>query len=101
MSYRLHITRDAARDLARLPPPIARRIQQRLQELTEAPLDLRRSKPLSGVGDLRSSRVGDWRMLLRVLPPPLATDVPDGEELPEGIVVVEAIRPRGEVYRRL
>lgn len=62
------------------------RIWQRLHELEQAPLA--KSKELKSVEDVRSTRVGSWRILYTLS---------EGER----VIYVLAIRPRGQAYRRL
>ncbi|MDI3299035.1 MAG: type II toxin-antitoxin system RelE/ParE family toxin [Bacillota bacterium] len=88
MSLRIELTYEAEKDLDRLDRTTERRIRRRLRELADAPFDLRLSKPLVGLEGLRSSRVGDWRILFTV-------------NEAERILEVLAVRPRGEAYRRL
>lgn len=88
MSYEVRISRPAARDLQRLGGSTERRIRARFGELAESPFDRRRSKPLIGIAGLRSSRVGDWRILYRV------------NEADQAVEII-AVGPRGDAYRRL
>lgn len=87
MSYSIRLLREAEKALDRIDQRIGTRIRSRLRELGENPFDPRISKPLTGL-DLRSSRVGDWRILYAV------------NELEQALYVV-AIRPRGGAYRHL
>jgi mRNA-degrading endonuclease RelE of RelBE toxin-antitoxin system len=57
---------------------------RRLEQLAEDPYDPRISAPLRGVGNLRRSRVGAWRIVYQV-----------GEETK--IVYVVTIERRGQV----
>lgn len=77
----------AAAYLKRLDRVTRDRISSRIDQLGESPFD--HSKPLEGGNGLRSSRVGDYRMILRIT---------DDDEI---TVLVLKIAPRGEVYRRL
>lgn len=88
MSYEVRISHPAVKDIERLDAPTERRVRRRLDELAQAPTDRRLSKPLVGVPGLRSSRVGDWRILFRV-------------NETERVVEIVAVRPRGDAYRRL
>lgn len=88
MALRVELSREAEKALDRLDRVLERRIRRRLRELAEAPFDPRLSKLLTGVGDLRSSRVGDWRILFTV------------NETDQAVQVL-AIRPRGQAYRDL
>lgn len=62
MRYLLSKSSAAGRDLDALDPSIRERIEKRLDELRETPKD-HRSKNLRGHRDLRTARVGDWRIL--------------------------------------
>ncbi len=88
MALRVDLSHEAEKTLDRLDRTTERRIRRRLWELAEAPFDPRLSKPLTGVEDLRSSRVGDWRILFTV------------NEAAQAVQVL-AIRPRGQAYRDL
>ncbi len=76
----------AARDYRNLDRQIIERVNARLAVLSESPLEQTYSKRLIGQGDLRSSRVGSWRILYVV----------DG-----AIINVVRIRHRREVYNDL
>ena len=88
MSYRTELSREAAKRLDRLDQATYSRIERRLYELMENPNDVRISKRLRGLMGMRSSRVGDWRILYTI------------QETVKTIHIV-AIRPRGEAYQRL
>ena len=60
----------------------------RFDELAANPYDPRWSKKLVNAEGLRSSRVGDWRIIHIV-------------SEASKIIYVTAVRPRGEAYRRL
>lgn len=64
------------------------RMLQRLGRIAEAPYNRRLSGPLTGKGNLRKSRVGDWRIILL------------GEDEIE-VVAVVTIDRRGQVYQRV
>ena len=61
---------------------------RRLEELAEDPFDPRISAPLTGVGNLRKSRLGGWRIIYEVL-----------DET--RVVLVAMIERRGQVYKRI
>lgn len=88
MSYHLRLAKPAEKKLDALDRPTEERIWKRLRELSEASRDSRLSKELVEAHGLRSSRVGDWRILYMV---------DDREKLLD----VVAIRPRGQAYRDL
>ncbi len=87
MTYRIHTARRAADYLRRLDARSQARILQRLDEIAADPYGPH-TKPLTGVGGQRVARVGGWRIVFAV-------------DTAARIVNVNAIRPRGEVYRRL
>ncbi|MBI4442900.1 MAG: type II toxin-antitoxin system RelE/ParE family toxin [Acidobacteria bacterium] len=88
MNYRTEFSRQAMKRRDRLDQATFQRIERRLDELEANPYDPRISKPLKGLEGMRSSRVGDWRVLYTV------------EDTVKTIYIV-AIRPRGEAYRRI
>lgn len=88
MSYTLQLSRQAIRVLDRVDRPTERRLRDRLHVLAKTPEDPRFSKRLVDAGDIRSARVGDWRILFVV------------DAVRAGVLVL-AIRPRGQVYRKL
>jgi mRNA interferase RelE/StbE len=83
----------ADRQLTRLSSSVRSRVIQPFDELAIAPFDPRLSKPLTGLHGMRSSRVGDWRIIFEVGP----LDDPAWE----GAIDILRIEPRGRVYRRL
>lgn len=79
------LSRTAKRYFERCDAPTRDRLRQKLEKLKADPFDPQNSKPLKGRNDQRSARVGDLRILFRV----------------EGLaLVVAAIGPRGEIYKR-
>ena len=88
MSYQANLSREALKRLDRLDHSTYQRIERRLYELKADPFDPRISKSLKGLEGMRSSRVGDWRILYTVNPS-IQT------------IYIVAIRPRGEAYRGL
>ena len=88
MKYEIRLSHRAERDLDRLDKATQSRIVRRLEQLAEDPYDPRISAPLSGVGNLRKSRVGAWRIIYQVV-----------EETK--IVYVVMIERRGQVYKRI
>ena len=84
--YRVLILESAQNDLAVLDKPVARRVQKRIQWLTE---NFERIKPEQLTGDLSrffKLRVGDYRVLYKIL---------HDEEL----FVVHRVNHRREIYR--
>lgn len=86
------IKRSAARVLRNMDRVTRQRVLEALGKLEENPerrdLDVR---PLEGTGGYRL-RIGDWRLLFDRQPP---EDEEDDE-----VVIVQAIRPRGDAYKR-
>jgi mRNA interferase RelE/StbE len=83
--WHLEVTRQAERDLERLPPDLRRRILDALPGLTANPPMGDIAKPQGRRGEYRL-RVGDWRVIIR-------------RDRAERAVVVTAVRPRGGAYR--
>jgi mRNA-degrading endonuclease RelE of RelBE toxin-antitoxin system len=75
----------AEREYARLDPQVQERVKRKLDDLNASPRDPRLSKQLIGHRDVRSARIGDWRVLFLVEP----------------CFFVERIEHRRQVYRRL
>ena len=88
MSYRTEFSRKALKRRDRLDEATYQRIERRLDELEANPYDPRISKPLRGLKDMHSSRVGNWRIVYTI-------------HEKSKIIYVVAIRPRGEAYRDL
>lgn len=88
MTYEIRLYREAIKALDRMDRKTEERIRRRLRELADNPTAQRLSKPLKGMEGLRSSRVGEWRILYVV------------DELNMAVAVL-AVRPRGQAYRRL
>ena len=85
--YRIRILDAAARDLAKLDKPIARRIVRRINWLAENLDDL---QPEALTGDLSGFfklRAGDYRILYELL-------------RDEQTIVIHLIGHRREIYRR-
>lgn len=61
----VQFTRRAEKDLARLDPPIKRRVLQALVELGNDPLSMSGVRKLAGRPESRL-RVGDWRVVFDV-----------------------------------
>jgi mRNA interferase RelE/StbE len=88
VSFQTQYSRQAAKRLDSLDRPTRQRMERRLDELEENPFDPRISKLLKGLEGMRSSRVGDWRVLYTV-------------HNSIKTVYIVAIRPRGEAYRKV
>lgn len=88
MSYSISLADEAAKNLDHMERTTERRIRAKIRELAENPYDPRISKPLANLEGLRSSRVGQWRILYTV-------------NETSRMLYVSAIRPRGHAYRGL
>ena len=88
MKYEVRLSNRAAKDLDRLNRETQQRMIKRLQQIGEAPRDVRFSTMLTNQGGLRRSRVGGWRIIFVV----------DQEHR---IVDVLTIERRGQVYDRV
>lgn len=87
MTYKLRTARRADAYLRRLDPATERRIAERLEQIAADPYGMH-SHVLTNVGGKRSSRVGEYRIVF---------SINDAEK----VVDVDAIGPRGRVYRNL
>ena len=86
MSYGVQLSLPAKKQLDRLDQVTARRLNDRLKELTFDPFSTRISKAVKMEPGQRTSRVGDWRIIYRV-------SESDNE------IKVIAFLPRGKAYR--
>lgn len=86
MSYRVQLSLPAKKQLDRLDQVTARRLIERLKELTFDPFSSRISKAVKMSPGQRTSRVGDWRIIYRV------------NESDHEIKII-AFLPRGKAYR--
>jgi mRNA interferase RelE/StbE len=84
--WTLRYSRRAEKDIARLDPPIRRRVLIALGDLAEDPASASGLRKLSGRSESRL-RVGDWRVIL---------DVAAGERQ----LYVQRVLPRGRAYNR-
>lgn len=85
MALTVQLSTSAAKYLSALDKTTRRRITDKLNALADDPLDLRCSYPLQGTNK-RSSRVGNYRILFEI----------DSQTL-----IVAAIGPRGQIYRKV
>lgn len=88
MSFQVRVEPPAERKLGSLDRPTRERVIKRFGELARDPFELRTGKPLKGVRKLRSSRVGDWRIIYTV-------------DIAERAVHILSVNPRGQAYRNL
>ena len=86
MSYRVQLSIPGKKQLDRLDQVTARRLNDRLKELTFDPFSTRISKAVKMEPGQRTSRVGDWRIIYRV-------------DEAHKVIMVIAFRPRGKAYR--
>lgn len=84
MSYRLLVSPAPERYLRTLDAKTKQRFLLKFNQLVEDPIV--HSKPLKGLPGLRGARVGDWRIVF---------------ELGDGVIRIDRIAPRGQVYRDL
>lgn len=84
--YRIELSRGAANALAAVRPPDRRRIERAIDALARTPRPHGAKKLVGGAGELRL-RVGMYRIIYDVVDDVL-------------LVLVLAIGPRKEVYRR-
>lgn len=88
MIFQLRLSKSARRELLRLPQSDRQRVVERFGQLCVDPFTIRFSDWLDGTENMRRSRVGPWRILFEV-------------DLARRVVEIDAVRPRGEAYRRL
>jgi mRNA interferase RelE/StbE len=84
VSYAVQFSHEAEKTFARLDRRMQLRVIEKIELLAENPFQPHTSKPLKGDSQLRSSRLGGWRILFRVR---------------ETAMEIVAIRPRGSAYR--
>jgi mRNA-degrading endonuclease RelE of RelBE toxin-antitoxin system len=80
------LSKTAAKTLRALDAPTRQRIKDKLEAVAADPLNPCNSYPLQGT-DMRSARVGGYRILLLIQEP--------------NRLAVEIIESRGQVYRRI
>jgi mRNA interferase RelE/StbE len=86
VKYRLSVSHEAEKVLARLDRVTERRLRARFIQLGGNPFDPRLSAPLTERPGVRKSRIGGWRILFTV----------DRNSL---IVYIATIDTRGQVYK--
>ncbi|HEY8394945.1 MAG TPA: type II toxin-antitoxin system RelE/ParE family toxin [Thermaerobacter sp.] len=88
--WRIVVSKEAEKTLRRLDRSTRLRLRDAIDRLAEGPHPApgRDVRPLQGHPGLYRLRVGDWRVLFAV------------EEAEQALLVL-AIRPRGQAYRRL
>jgi len=93
LAYTPKLSDSALKYLQRLDRTTARRIANKIKDLSNDPLNFRLSKPLTA-NHKRSARVGDYRILFELESIPA-----EGDKPAEDILLVADIGPRGSVYR--
>jgi mRNA interferase RelE/StbE len=88
VTYVIALSKPALKKLDRIDRTTGSRVVKRLDELAADPYDPRLSKKLVSAEGIRSSRVGDWRIIYTV-----------NEK--NAIVYVIGVLPRGEAYRTI
>lgn len=88
MIFKLAISNEAAKALARLDRRAKQRMAQRFEELRQDPFNARISAPLTHKDGLRKSRIGGWRIIYTL----------DRDELN---VLILTVARRGQVYQRI
>jgi addiction module RelE/StbE family toxin len=88
MKYTVSLSKEATKELDRLDRKTEKRIQDRLEELAAAPYSHRLSNELVMSPGRRYSRVGNWRILYRVI---------DRQK----VIDVSAVQHRSRVYKEL
>ena len=83
--WRVRLSSEAAKALKKADRPTQERLSQKIDALAADPFAA--SKPLVN-SEMRSARVGGLRILLKI-------------DHGEVVILVVAIEPRGQVYRRL
>jgi mRNA interferase RelE/StbE len=85
MSYGLIFGRQAKKEIKTLDTSIIKRIEVRLQQLSNNPFDPRISKAIKMSPGRRTSRVGDWRIIYQM-------------NETERLIEVVSLWPRGKAY---
>lgn len=88
MRYKVILSAKAVKILGRLDRKTEQRIQARLEELADHPLETRLSKQMETAPARRYCRVGDWRLIFEV------------DEASQQILVI-TIQHRSRVYREI
>lgn len=88
MKYQVRPSSKAIKELERLDRATLRRVQTRIDELADNPLDPRLSRQLEMAPERRYSRVGDWRIIFAV-------------NEAEKVLEVAAIQHRSRVYKKV
>ncbi|MBI4644242.1 MAG: type II toxin-antitoxin system RelE/ParE family toxin [Deltaproteobacteria bacterium] len=75
MSYSLTFGRQARKEIKTFDAATIRRIENRLRQLSNNPLDPRISKVIKMSPGRRTSRVGDWRIIYKVVDSEMTIEV--------------------------
>lgn len=73
MALQIRILSTPLKYFENLDKPTKRRIQEKLDAIAASPHEPRLSKPLTGV-NMRTARVGDYRIIFEIEPPLLIVD---------------------------
>jgi mRNA interferase RelE/StbE len=84
--YQVRILEVAGRELARLDPPVGRRVVNRIRWLSENLDDVKLEAPAADLAGFYKLRIGDHRVVYEVL-------------RSEEVIVVHMIGHRREIYR--
>lgn len=90
MIYSIRFSHEAEKDLTRLDQTMRRRVVDRVELLSINPHNPRLAKILKGSTELRSTRIGNWRLLFKIQ-----------QQESRGELEIITIRPRGQAYRNL
>lgn len=86
MNFEIRVSHEPARYLRRLNTRSQGRFLEKFEQLAANPPE--QSKQLSGLGGARSARLAGWRIIFSI-------------DFEAGIITVDHIAPRGQVYRNL
>ena len=88
MKYEVRPSRQAVKELERLDRSTLKRIQTRIDELADNPLNPRLSKQLEMDPEKRYSRIGNWRIIFAV-------------NEAEQVLEVAAVQHRSKAYKKI
>jgi mRNA interferase RelE/StbE len=88
VKYEVRPSRQAEKELERLDRTTLKRIQTRIDELADNPLNPRLSKQLEMDPEKRYARVGNWRIIFAV-------------NEAEQVLEVAAVQHRSKVYKKI
>jgi mRNA interferase RelE/StbE len=88
VKYEVRPSRQAVKELERLDRSTLKRIQTRIDELADNPLNPRLSKQLEMDPEKRYSRIGNWRIIFAV-------------NEAEQVLEVAAVQHRSKAYKKI